>query len=70
MLGTKKATWTNSQSDILSKRMSLRTHKLPSGSLKNDLVEVDKAMLQGIERPREIIFCILGFEKSDFQKVA
>jgi hypothetical protein len=26
-------------------------------------------MFQGVERPSEIIFCILGIEKSDFDEV-
>jgi hypothetical protein len=46
--------------------MTLRTHNLTSDVLKNDIGEVDKAMIQGVERPSEIIFCILGIEKSDF----
>jgi hypothetical protein len=33
--------------------------------LKKDFVEVDVAMFQGVERPCEKIFGILGIEKSD-----
>jgi hypothetical protein len=45
--------------------MSLRTHVL-----KNDLVEVDEVMFQGIESPCELLFCLLGIGKSDLDKVA
>jgi hypothetical protein len=38
--------------------------------LKNDFVEVDEAMFQGVKRPCELIFCILGFKKSDLDDVA
>jgi hypothetical protein len=30
--------------------------------LKNDFGEVDEAMFEGVERPFELIFCILGIE--------
>jgi hypothetical protein len=33
----KKATWTKLHKDALSRRMTLRTHNLPSGRLKNQL---------------------------------
>jgi predicted transcriptional regulator len=33
--------------------------------LKNDFVEVVEAMFQGVERPYELISCILSMEKSD-----
>jgi hypothetical protein len=46
--------------------MNLSTHNLLLDVLKNDFGEVDKAMTEGVERPSEIIFCILGIEKSDF----
>jgi hypothetical protein len=38
--------------------------------LKKDFGEVDEAMFQGVERPGEIIFTILGTEKSDLDEVA
>jgi hypothetical protein len=38
--------------------------------LKNDFGEVEEAMIQGVERPYENIFCILGIEKSDMDEVA
>jgi hypothetical protein len=50
--------------------MALRTHKLPSGRLKNDFGEIDEAMFGGVERTYEFIFCILSIEKSDLDKVA
>jgi hypothetical protein len=31
--------------------MAMGTHNLPSGVLKNDFGEVDKAMFQGVKRP-------------------
>jgi hypothetical protein len=37
-------------SDVLSRRMALRTHNQPSGSLENDFGEVDEAMFQSAER--------------------
>jgi hypothetical protein len=51
-------------------RMALRTHNLPSGRIKNDFREVDEAMLQGFERPYELILCILDIEKSNLHNVA
>jgi hypothetical protein len=33
--------------------------------LRNDFAEVDEAMFQGVQRQCELIFCILGVEKSD-----
>jgi hypothetical protein len=56
-------------SDILNRRMVFKTHNLSSGSLKNVFGDVNKPMYQGIERPCEIIFCILGIEKSDLDVV-
>jgi hypothetical protein len=50
--------------------MALRTHNMPSGRLKNDFSEVDKAIFQGVERPRDIIFRITGTETSDFYEVS
>jgi hypothetical protein len=50
--------------------MALRTHNMNMDVLKNDFGNVDEAMFQGIERPREIILCIQGFEKSDLDDVA
>jgi hypothetical protein len=38
--------------------------------LKNDFGEVDEAKFQGVERPYDLIFCILGIEKSDLGGVA
>jgi hypothetical protein len=44
--------------------MALGNHKLPSGLLKCDFGEVDKAMFQGVDGPCEIFF------QSDFNEVA
>jgi hypothetical protein len=49
--------------------MALRTHNLTSGRLRK-LGEVDEAMFQGVERPCELIFCILRIEKSYLDEVA
>jgi hypothetical protein len=38
--------------------------------LKKEFGKVDKAMIQGVERPGEIIFSILGIEKSDLDEAA
>jgi hypothetical protein len=32
--------------------------------------EFDEAMFQGVQMKYELIFCILGFEKSDWDEVA
>jgi hypothetical protein len=45
-------------------------HNLPASVLKNDFGEVDEAMIQGIEKPGEIIISILGIEKGYFYEVA
>jgi hypothetical protein len=50
--------------------MAMIAHNLPSSVLKNDSGEVDEALIQGIEKPGEIIICILGIEKSYFYEVA
>jgi hypothetical protein len=42
--------------------MALRIHNLLLGVLKNDLGEVDEAMLQGVKRPHEIILGILDLK--------
>jgi hypothetical protein len=38
--------------------------------LKNDFVEADEALIQCVERPNELIFCILSIEKIDFNEIA
>jgi hypothetical protein len=38
--------------------------------LKNDFGEFNEAMFHGFKRPCEIIFRILGIEKSDLDEVA
>jgi hypothetical protein len=45
--------------------MDLITHNLPSELPKNEFDVFDKAMFQGVERQRELIFHIMGIEKSD-----
>jgi hypothetical protein len=51
--------------------MVLRYLILPSERLKNEFgeVDVDEAMFQGVERPCELIFCILGIERSHLDEV-
>jgi hypothetical protein len=49
--------------------MALRTHNRLLDVLKCDFVEVDEEMFQGVERPCEIICCILGIQKSDLDEV-
>jgi hypothetical protein len=49
--------------------MALRTHNLPSGRLKYDFAEVDKALFHCVEMPCELIFCILAIDKSDWYEV-
>jgi hypothetical protein len=50
--------------DVLSRRMALRTHSLPSGRHKNYFRQIEEALFQGVERSCEIYFCKLGVEKS------
>jgi hypothetical protein len=50
--------------------MALRTHNLPPGRVKNHFGVVNEAMIRGVERPYELVFCILSIEKSDLGKVA
>jgi hypothetical protein len=50
--------------------MVLKTHYLPSGRHKSDFGGFDETMFQGVERPCELIFCILGIQKSDMHEVA
>jgi hypothetical protein len=38
--------------------------------LKCDIVEVDEAMYQGVERTYKLIFCILDIQKSALDEVA
>jgi hypothetical protein len=66
---SKKATWSR-LSDDLSRRTVLRTDNLPSRLLKNDFFEVDEAMIQGVERPYELILRNLSIEISDLDEVA
>jgi hypothetical protein len=56
-------------SDVLSRRMALGNRNLFSRRPKNDFVEVDEAIFQGVQGPCEHIFCILGIEKSDLDEV-
>jgi hypothetical protein len=48
--------------------MELRIHNLPSGRLKNDFVEVDETMFEGVEIPYKFIFSNLCIEKSDLNE--
>jgi hypothetical protein len=50
--------------------MALRTHNLPSGHLKCDFEDVFDAMFQGVEKPQELIFYLLGNQKSDLDGIA
>jgi hypothetical protein len=47
--------------------MVLKTHNLDV--LENVFGEVDKPIFQGVERPCEFFFCILGIEISDLNEV-
>jgi hypothetical protein len=61
---SKKELWWISLSDVLSRRMALRTHNLTSDVLINDIGEVDEAIFQAVQNTFEFIFCTLGFEKN------
>jgi hypothetical protein len=56
------------RSDVLSRRMALGTHNVPSGCLKNVCGEVDEAMFEGVESPYDLIFCILNIGKATWMK--
>jgi hypothetical protein len=49
--------------------MALRAHNLPSGRLKNDFVEVDEVMFQGVERPYELISASWALKKATWTKL-
>jgi hypothetical protein len=49
--------------------MVLRTHNLPSGRLKHAFCEEHEVMFQCVDWPCELIFCILGIDKSDLDDV-
>jgi hypothetical protein len=57
-------------SDVLSRRIALRTHNLPSRRLKKDFGEDDEALFQCVELPRELILCFLGIEMINLDEVA
>jgi hypothetical protein len=39
------------------------------GVLKYDFCEIDEAIFQGVDQPRELIYCILVIEKNDLDEV-
>jgi hypothetical protein len=55
--------------DVLSRRIALRTIKCLLDVLKKDFGEADEATFRDFERQFQIIFCIVGIEKSDFYDV-
>jgi hypothetical protein len=59
---TKKRLQRSRLSADLSRRMVLWKHRLLD-VFQNDFSEVDEAIFQGVERPCELIFCILGIKK-------
>jgi hypothetical protein len=61
-----KAIWMMSRKWFLSRRIALRKNNLPSGRLKKDYDEVDEAMIQGVDGPCELIFCIQVILKGEF----
>jgi hypothetical protein len=50
--------------------MALETQNTPSERFRNDFVEVDEAIFHCVERPCELIFCILCIEKIVLDEVA
>jgi hypothetical protein len=50
--------------------MTLSTHNLHSGRLKNDIGEVDDAVFQCVKRQLELNFGFLRVEKSDLDEVS
>jgi hypothetical protein len=57
-------------SDDLSRRTALRTHKLSSRRHKKRLWWIRWSDVSRCQRPCDLIFCILGIEKSDLDEVA
>jgi hypothetical protein len=49
--------------------MVLRTYNMPSDVLKGDFCNVGEAIFEGVERPCELIFCILGIQKRDLEEL-
>jgi hypothetical protein len=58
----KNRLWWSRFSDVLGKLLELRTHNLPSGRLQKRLWWSRWGDVQGVERPYELIFCILIVE--------
>jgi hypothetical protein len=56
--------------DVLCKRMVLRTNNVPFERLKMRLGEVEEAIFQCVESASILCFCILDIDKSDLNKVA
>jgi hypothetical protein len=56
-------------SDVSIRQKALRTHNFLLDVLKCVFVEFDEAMLQGVERPCELIFYLLGIQKSLMDEV-
>jgi hypothetical protein len=56
--------------NVLSMRMVLTIHILPSERLKCDFCNFDEAMFHDVERPFERIYNILGIQKSNLNEIA
>jgi hypothetical protein len=50
--------------------MALFPHNLLLDIIKIDVGEVHETKFQGVERPCQLIFCLLGIEKSDLDEFA
>jgi hypothetical protein len=68
IVGIEKSDLDKVACNVFSRRMVLRTRNLPSERLKNDFLQVDVTMFQGVEIPCKFIFCILGIVKSDLDE--
>jgi hypothetical protein len=56
-------------SDVLNMRIAWDLIIYLLNVLINDFGEVDEAMFEGVARQWELIFCILGIDKSNFHDV-
>jgi hypothetical protein len=66
---TQNATLAGSSNRFPRGLLALRIHLLLMNVPKYDLRVVDKAMFQGVNRPSEHIFCLLGIQKCDLDVV-
>jgi hypothetical protein len=70
MLGTEKTTLTKLLSVMFYVGEWIAALIICSLEVLKTTLVVHEVMFQGVERPYELIFCILGFEKNELDEVA